>query len=183
MTTTDTRPVPAGGWHDHPAGHAWAMLDVDEIVPAPDNPRRSVGDAGEETVLWPEPVFGMLADITAVAIERLESEAAKLACKLLGLEPVVVTGQYSTTKDWRLTLHQHTGENLPRVARAVFLAEGEFRARWTWGNWSGRLVERYLATLEAAGYEFTEAEQAKLAAAVESQPADHENEDDEGGGS
>jgi ParB/RepB/Spo0J family partition protein len=113
----------------------------------------------------------LLRDVTAVAIERLESEAAKLACKLLQLDPVEVKNAYATTKDWRLTLHQHADHDLSRTAWAVFLAEGEFRMRWTWGNWRGRLVERYIATIQGVGYQFGEAERAKLAAAVESEPA------------
>lgn len=126
----------------------------------------------DDEFVWPEAHLELLADVTTVAIERLESEAAKLACKLLALTPVEIKGFHNTTKDWKLTLHQAAEQDLARVARVVFLAEGEFRLRWTWGTWRGRLEARYAAALKAAGYTFGKAEAAKLNKAQEGEASE-----------
>jgi ParB family transcriptional regulator, chromosome partitioning protein len=105
----------------------------------------------------------LLADVVVVALARLETEAAKVACGLLGLEPVVEQPSWQGArpfKNHREAVRRY-GEDpghLGRVARALWLAEGEVRAKQTYGTW-GRLELRYLDQLVAAGYVLSPVEQ------------------------
>lgn len=110
----------------------------------------------------------LLAGITAVAIERLESDAAKLVCALLGLEPVIEPPSLhggGRRKNYREALHRRAPEDLGRVAQAVTLGQGEFRARWTYGSWRNPMVLSYLERLIAAGYQPSPVEVQRLAEA------------------
>jgi ParB/RepB/Spo0J family partition protein len=106
---------------------------------------------------------GLLTEVVLLAAERQESEAAKLACRLLGLEPVIEQPSWaggSPSKNYREAVRRHAEDpaNLGRVARALPWSEGEFRARWSYSTW-GRLVLRYLDQLVAAGYALSPVEQ------------------------
>jgi ParB/RepB/Spo0J family partition protein len=108
----------------------------------------------------------LLDGITAVAIERLESDAAKLVCALLGLEPVIEPPTLQgggRRKNYRAALCRRAAEDLGRVALAVSLGEGEFRARWTYASWRNPMVLGYLDRLLAAGYQPSPVEQQRLA--------------------
>jgi ParB/RepB/Spo0J family partition protein len=135
----------------------------------------------------------LLTDVVLMALERQESEAAKLTCRLLGLEPVLEQPTWTggkPTKNHREAVRHHAEDpaNLGRVARALPWAEGEFRARWTYSSW-GRLVLRYLDQLVAAGYALSPAEQERYQQAQQpddahdqdEQPADGDHADSTGG--
>jgi hypothetical protein len=105
----------------------------------------------------------LLADLVLVAAERLETEAAKLTCRLLGVEPVIERGDGEgarASKNYRHAVRQHSevsGE-LGRVARALWLSQAEYRARWTYSSWTP-MVLRYLDQLVDAGYILSPVEQ------------------------
>lgn len=111
----------------------------------------------------------LVAGITTVAIERLESEAAKLVCALLDLEPVIEEPTHQGDrrhKNYREALRRRTTEDLGRVALAVTLGEGEFRARWTYdASWRSPIVLGHFEWLLAAGYQPSPVEQQRLAEA------------------
>jgi ParB/RepB/Spo0J family partition protein len=105
----------------------------------------------------------LVSSLVRVAAERLESEAAKLACRLLGVDPMVEEPRWkgdTRHKNYREAIRRYAADpaNLSRAARAVPWAEAEFRARWSYGEW-GRLVVDYVDELVAAGYALSSAEQ------------------------
>jgi ParB/RepB/Spo0J family partition protein len=106
-------------------------------------------------------------DVLCTLLARLEANVAKAACKLLELDPVEEAQSYGGTyKNYRRALEQLAEDPAirGRVARAVVLAHAEEHLRVGWGRWIGRVADRHLATLQAAGHELSEAEQAKLEA-------------------
>jgi len=122
-------------------------------------------------------------DVLCTLLARLEVNVAKAACKLLGLDPVEEPQSYGsgTYKNYRRALKQLADDaaTRDRAARAVVLAHAEEHLRIGWGSWTGRVADRHLATLQAAGYQLSPAEQAKLdadraEARAEPQPPDLE---------
>jgi ParB family chromosome partitioning protein len=106
-------------------------------------------------------------DVLCTLLARLEANVAKATCKLLELDPVEEPQSYGGTyKNYRRALEQLAEDPATRgrVARAVVLAHAEEHLRVGWGRWTDRVADRHLATLQAAGHELSEAEQAKLEA-------------------
>ena len=98
----------------------------------------------------------LLADLVGVALDRQESDAVKLTCRLLGLQPLIKRGDspgVRADKDYRGPVARYAADpsKLGRVARALWLSQGEFRARWTYSPWSP-MVLAYLDQLVEAGY-------------------------------
>jgi ParB/RepB/Spo0J family partition protein len=117
----------------------------------------------EQPVKVPAGARGLLADMVVVGLARLETDAGKIACRLLGLEPVVEQPSWQGArphKNHREAVRRYAQDpaQLGRVARAVWLSEGEAWTKQTYGTW-GRLELRYLDQLVAAGYVLSPVEQ------------------------
>jgi ParB/RepB/Spo0J family partition protein len=82
-------------------------------------------------------------------------EETKVACGLLGLEPVEEHGQYGTHRDYRASLSRYAAGSMAAGARALLalaLACGEASVGSTWAGTS-ELGRRHMEALAAAGYE------------------------------
>lgn len=131
------------------------MSQVSGSVRAQERPRGVASTRGHGRVL-------------TTLLARLEANVAKAACRLLDLPPVEEQVAYGdgTYKNYRRALEQLAEDPATRgrVARGVVLAHAEEHLRTGWGRWTGRVADRHLATLQAAGHELSDAERAKLEA-------------------
>jgi ParB family chromosome partitioning protein len=109
----------------------------------------------------------------SACVHLADAEVARIACELLGLEPLKVHGASA----WRNTLRQAAGEGSPKLQRAAFavgLAEVEMRLRWNHTMFMGDRVAEHFSYLASLGYQTSPFEDAKLAEAAEAEKEDAE---------
>jgi ParB family chromosome partitioning protein len=97
-------------------------------------------------------------------LRRAEAEAQKVACELLGLEPIIEKGRGYESNRFDKALQAYaakSGANVTRTGLALALATDEINARPGWSTWSDH-TKGYLKLLETAGYKITPAEKLEI---------------------
>jgi ParB/RepB/Spo0J family partition protein len=107
-------------------------------------------------------------------------EETKVACGLLGLEPVEERGPYGTHRDYRAALSGYAVGSMAAAIRALLalaLASGEASVGSNWGGTS-ELGKRHMEVLAAAGYEPNDSDRKHLTGEPDRRAAGDEGDDE-----
>jgi ParB family transcriptional regulator, chromosome partitioning protein len=119
-----------------------------------------------------------IAHVFAMVLADANHAPARMACELLGIPPVETTHQYGgTEKNYRQALRNFGEDDRPgarlRAVLALMAGLGEETVQSPWsGAWSDGKAAHHIAFLQAAGYELSEFETAKLKADADDSAAD-----------